>query len=704
VTNAKVKLDRLHEVANERARSFRTAYAFFISVVLYTIVIVSTTHHQLLFRAGDVHTPILNVAVPVVGFFLVVPWVVILLHFGLLLKAIFLADTISQYTAALDKQSRPLDEKKHVLSLLYPIPLAHKIANVYWRGSMRNILNVSVLVTMIVLPPVFLLFAQVQFLPYQDELFTWLHRLAVVMDIGLLWWLWPRIAAPRMAWAEWCRGQKSKIAAPAAVTAFVSFFSVVFADLPGGTMSNLTTSLNFLRDSLEREYSLSNRVLVQEAPSPEILASHYRETCESRDGCDESVISVGSPFWCRHAKPLQLERRKFTNAALSKSTLCWATLREARLQGADLREAKLGQAVLAGAEFHGAQLAGADLHGADLRGAKLHRADLQGAKLHDARLAGAELHGAQLAGAKLHGADLLEAKLHGASLLGAEFHGANLRSAKLHGAALTMAQFHGADLTGAGLHWAILAGTEFHGADMTRAELHGAVLANAEFHGADMAGTELHGTVLMETKFHGANLTEAKLHFADLRWIDLSSKLKKGQLGETRQKIAKINSPNLRTWAWERIENMENKETSIEPESLRNSVLCSGDDISKLLEDSKFLQEVFVVDCQSGNKIQLARYYEMLGAYFVDLVCSGKSAYPAKDVYIAEAIKTRSKIHIVGERELLSWKKVLSIVKNEEDCIGRIRLQDRRGDTATAHRTNLPSITGSGRDSVQRSS
>ena len=34
-------------------------------------------------------------------------------------------------------------------------------------------------------------------------------------------------------------------------------------------------------------YDLSNRVLVDTAPAPEILGAHYRATCESGKGCDE---------------------------------------------------------------------------------------------------------------------------------------------------------------------------------------------------------------------------------------------------------------------------------------------------------------------------------------------------------------------------------------------------------------------------------
>ena len=335
------RFDRLREAANESARSFRAAYTFYLIIALYILVIVSSnTHHDLLFRAGIVQMPIVNVGVPVVRFFTVVPWLLLLLHFNLLIQAIFLANKVSQYAAALNG-SMSRAKRSEALGLLYPAPLAHKVADADPQGSMRRLLNVMVFVTLAVLPLGILIFAQARFLLYQNEWLTWLHRGAVVVDIGLLWWLWPRITVPHMAWREWYKTRRLKASLVLTVTAFAIVLSVFFADFPGGTMGNLTPSLDSRRnDLLDRTYDLSNRVLVDTEPAPEILAAHYRATCESGNGCDESVIADGSPFWCNHAKPLQLKRRNFRNAMLSGSTLCQADLSGAKLHGARSEESQ----------------------------------------------------------------------------------------------------------------------------------------------------------------------------------------------------------------------------------------------------------------------------------------------------------------------------------------------------------------------------
>ena len=444
------RLDRLRESANDSARAFRTAYTFYLAVALYVLVIVSSTDHELLFRAGDVQMPIVNVGVPVVWFFVVVPWLLVLLHFNLLIQATFLADKVSRYASTIIGQTRAPRKRTEALGLLYPAPLAHKVAEIHQPGTMRRLLNAMVLVTLAVLPPAILMFAQVKFLLYQGEFFTWLHRISVGVDIYLLWWLWPRIAEPHLAWrawGEWFNSRRLKAWTMVGATALTGLFSIVVADFPGGSIGNRTPVLDSLRDSLGRKYDLSGRVLVVNEPSPEILAAHYRATCESETGCDESVIAVGSPFWCKHANPLQLNNRNFRYAYMPGSTLCGVNFQDAALHEADLSEAKLHGADLSRAELHEADLSEAKLHGADLSWAELHEADLSWAELHGAYLSQTDLlHVADLSRAELHGADLSDAELLGADLSRAELLGADLRWAELHGADLFNADFYLADL------------------------------------------------------------------------------------------------------------------------------------------------------------------------------------------------------------------------------------------------------------------
>ena len=94
------RLDRLRESADASARNFRTVYVSYLVIALYILVIISSTDHDLLFRAGDVQAPVINVGMPVVWFFTFVPWILLFLHFNLMLQGTFLARKVSAFRAA----------------------------------------------------------------------------------------------------------------------------------------------------------------------------------------------------------------------------------------------------------------------------------------------------------------------------------------------------------------------------------------------------------------------------------------------------------------------------------------------------------------------------------------------------------------------------------------------------------------------------
>jgi uncharacterized protein YjbI with pentapeptide repeats len=110
-------------------------------------------------------------------------------------------------------------------------------------------------------------------------------------------------------------------------------------------------------------------------------------------------------------------------------------VRGADLRGRRLRYANAVRAFLVNADLRETDLSGANLTNADLRGARLQEAtlnstNLTNADLTKANLAKANLAKADLTNAELRGAKLNEATLAGTNLLGANFSDANLSSVK----------------------------------------------------------------------------------------------------------------------------------------------------------------------------------------------------------------------------------------------------------------------------------
>ena len=507
------------ESANASARHFRTIYSFYLFFALFFLINVLTTDQELLFREGHIQMPIVNVSVPVVRFFIVSPLVLLILHFNLLIQALFLSKKIALYSLQLARYDGSGKSYREALDSLFPMPLVYLIANIYKKKSMIWLLGTVVFISIAILPITILIFTQVRFLPYQNETFTWIHRITVLVDIGMLCWIWPHVTLPNKSWRDGYRkiGNRHLFLAIMIILVFVTFFLYV----PGGGISRLLPQDldNGVFTFPKRNFDLSTKVLVSEEPAPVLLSAHYSAECipENGEDCDSSVIKPGSEFWCAQTKPLVLNERNLKGAILSKTKLCAVNFEYADLSGADLTGANLTGANLKNTDLTGANLTGANLIGVDLATTNLTGANLSGVDLATTNLTGANLTGVDLAttnltGANLTGVNLTSMDLTGANLIGVDLSGANLTEVDLAGADLSEANLTGADLTRANL-----TGADLTGVDLTRANLTGANLI-----GVDLTVTNLTGTNLTGANLSNVDLIGMELKYADLSGVDLS--------------------------------------------------------------------------------------------------------------------------------------------------------------------------------------
>jgi hypothetical protein len=254
-------------------------------------------------------------------------------------------------------------------------------------------------ITLVATPVLILLQAQVTFLPYHREWIVWLQRVAVLIDLALIWYFWIHLRSDD----EPIKGVRRKAwMYGGAATLCVVIFSTYLATFPG----------EWIKTHL---------------PEPSLLqALLFEGDVDTVGGRPQSVFS----------NRLVLTDQSFVvdPEKLDKITVSHS------FRARDLRSAVLNHADLRKADFTGAQLQDASLDGAKLQGASLDRAQLQGASLISAQLQDATLREE----AQLQGARLDQAQLQGASLFLAQLQGARLDGAQLQGAWLNGTQLQGA--------------------------------------------------------------------------------------------------------------------------------------------------------------------------------------------------------------------------------------------------------------------
>ena len=166
-----------------------------------------------------------------------------------------------------------------------------------------------------------------------------------------------------------------------------------------------------------------------------------------------SMAFVGYPPFANLDGEEVSQRNSVLGARLRNANLRYSSAQGAFLGRADLQGAELSGANLSGANLQGAKLNFGDFSGARLVGADLTNAELAEVNFSQADMAGAHLSGADLRfstlGADLQQADLSSADLRRANLSGANLMGANLRNAKLAGANLQQASVYFCNFSGA---------------------------------------------------------------------------------------------------------------------------------------------------------------------------------------------------------------------------------------------------------------
>ena len=420
--------EHLLDSANDSARHFRNIYAIYLTVMIYTFIIVLSTDQELLFRAGDKQLPPVHISLPIVAFFTWMPWALLVLHFYLFIQVMFLSDKVLLYKQRLYTHLRFREDIRKAKMLLASLPLVYVLVEERVKLKYAT-LYLIVFVSLAVFPLIVLIITQITFLPYQSEGITWLHRIVILIDILVLWGFGHHIFGSHEGKAIWI----NSIAGFLGIIVLV--FVVIFINFPGNKIYNHFTAsfyeLEVVNEIIPNRFVLPNRKLVGRELVPELLTVEIKEQMN-----DKNLIEPRSTIWCQYADSLDLKGRNFREARLQGATLCKATIIKADLTSADLKGA-----ILTSADLSETNLTSADLFFANLTSADLSETNLISASFQRANLTFANFFSADLTDALLWHADLTSADLKGAILTSADLERANLTSADLSLTNLSRANF-----------------------------------------------------------------------------------------------------------------------------------------------------------------------------------------------------------------------------------------------------------------------
>ena len=342
-------------------RSARASGSLNLFVFFYFAVAAGAVTHTDLLLENPVKLPFLNIELPLLAFFFLAPLLFIVVHAYTMVYFVLLAKKATRFHDRLYEQIPGDDGRSMSIrdGLRQQLP-----SNIFVQflagpseireGSFGQLLKLIAWTTLVCGPIALLLLLQVQFLPFHHAFITGTHRIAIVTDVLLIWWLWPKIIGGDLrVWRTWKTLAKASIAV--AASSCVVLFSWMVATFPG-------------------EWERVPLKWLALAEPTRINATIFNGEVNS--------ITRRRASWSSNT--LVLPGLNLSQAGKDELKEHSIDLRGRHLEGAVFDGANFGME----ADLTGAYLQGASLSGAQLQGASLVSAQLQGASLQKRAAAG----------------------------------------------------------------------------------------------------------------------------------------------------------------------------------------------------------------------------------------------------------------------------------------------------------------------------
>jgi hypothetical protein len=145
---------------------------------------------------NPVKLPFLNVELPLVAFFFLAPILFIVSQAYTLVHFVMLAAKVGVYDAELKSQLGDAFETREGLRRQLPSNIFVQFLagpSDIRKGGLGWLLKAIAWISLVIGPVLLLLLVQVQFLPYHLWWVTWVQRFAILVDVVLLWFMWPAV-------------------------------------------------------------------------------------------------------------------------------------------------------------------------------------------------------------------------------------------------------------------------------------------------------------------------------------------------------------------------------------------------------------------------------------------------------------------------------------------------------------------------------
>ena len=317
------------------------------------------SHTDLLLNS-PIALPIIGISIALDRFFLFAPLFYILIHIGVMLQYVVLTRKIYAFLDVIERQERRLaagsgeciiHPQRHELNSNMFVQF---LAGPPQPRLVRFMQQVITWGTLIMLAAGVLIYFQIAFLPYHDTGLSWVHRLYVLIDLGIVALIGMFLPSPLTGfWASFLydlRRHTLFFLTSAALFACFFAFSFFVASVPGDRIDEIMADIG--------------PSVTVPAPSgnPADSRSVFLPTAWLFEGEVDPETGEHASLFLRNL--VVMDRDLVNDAGIDPGAVSLS------LRYRDLRYSRLDRSDLKQADLRGADLTGASLEGADLSGVR----------------------------------------------------------------------------------------------------------------------------------------------------------------------------------------------------------------------------------------------------------------------------------------------------------------------------------------------
>ena len=160
--------EALASALNHSAERVQTLWFSFLTFMLYLAIAAGTTTHRMLFLERPLNLPVLNIPLPLLGFYILTPIIFVTFHFYMLLNLVLLARTAKSFEDSLvralpeDGEARETFRMRIENTIFVQLLVGGRLER---EGIDAKLLSLMALITLAIAPVLLMLMFEIMFLP-----------------------------------------------------------------------------------------------------------------------------------------------------------------------------------------------------------------------------------------------------------------------------------------------------------------------------------------------------------------------------------------------------------------------------------------------------------------------------------------------------------------------------------------------------------